>query len=148
MILHNGDEPAISAGSLDLSAGKWLKHPAHMVVPFRGQTPSIYYTALLIPGMAALSYVAEAPDQRVVGLRAPQIGAIHAVHAHWSVSNDPATIVMPTGTGKTETMISVLISAQCRRILLVVPTDALRTQLAGKFISLGFLRAPGCAVIS
>ena len=42
------------------------------------------------------------PAQNRKGLRLPQIGAIHAIHAHWSVSHEPATIVMPTGTGKTE----------------------------------------------
>ncbi|MBN7785280.1 DEAD/DEAH box helicase family protein [Ponticoccus gilvus] len=41
------------------------------------------------------------------GLRPPQVGAIHAALAHWSVSNNPATIVMPTGTGKTETMLAL-----------------------------------------
>ncbi|MGL5734070.1 MAG: DEAD/DEAH box helicase family protein, partial [Beijerinckiaceae bacterium] len=40
------------------------------------------------------------------GLRPPQMGAIHAVKAHWVVSDKPATVVMPTGTGKTETMLA------------------------------------------
>ena len=39
------------------------------------------------------------------GLRLPQYGALAAIQAHWSVCSDAATIVMPTGTGKTETMI-------------------------------------------
>ena len=76
----------------------------------------------------------------VKGLRGPQIGAVHAVHAHWTVSDAPATIVMPTGTGKTETMLSVLVSARCSRALVVVPTDALRTQIAEKFLTLGVLK--------
>lgn len=38
------------------------------------------------------------------GLRSPQIGALHAIAAHWSLSKDPAIVVMPTGTGKTEVM--------------------------------------------
>src|SRR5207244_6039281 len=70
-----------------------------------------------------------------------------AVHAHWCVSDAPATIVMPTGTGKTDTMLSVLVSAGCSRLLVVVPTDALRTQLAERFLSLGILRAPRCTVL-
>src|SRR5690606_10027667 len=41
------------------------------------------------------------------GLRPPQIGALHAIGAHWSLYSQPGTIVMPTGTGKTETMLSV-----------------------------------------
>lgn len=74
------------------------------------------------------------------GLRSPQIGAIHAALAHWEVTNESATIVMPTGTGKTETMLSLLVVAQCRKLLVVVPTDALRTQISNKFISLGLLK--------
>jgi superfamily II DNA or RNA helicase len=46
---------------------------------------------------------------------------------------------MPTGTGKPETMLSVLDSSPSRKVLVVVPTDALRTQLADKFLTLGVL---------
>ncbi|WP_438345905.1 DEAD/DEAH box helicase [Methylorubrum populi] len=78
------------------------------------------------------------------GFRPPQIGAIHAVKAHWIVSNEPATLVMPTGSGKTETMLAVLISEPIERLLVVVPTDALRTQVAGKFADFGVLKRTGC----
>ena len=90
----------------------------------------------------------EDPARGVTGLRGPQIGAVHAVHAHWTVSDVPATIVMPTGTGKTETMLSVLVSARCSRVLVVVPTDALRTQIAEKFLTLGVLKEPGFGVLT
>jgi hypothetical protein len=50
---------------------------------------------------------------------------------------------MPTGTGKTETMLALLVSARCHKLFVVVPTDALRSQLASKFLSLGILKAPG-----
>lgn len=46
------------------------------------------------------------------GLRPPQIGALHAVLAHWTVEFSPATIVMPTGTGKTETMLSLIVCSR------------------------------------
>lgn len=46
---------------------------------------------------------------------------------------------MPTGTGKTETMLSILIANQCPKVLITVPSDALRDQLANKFITLGIL---------
>lgn len=36
------------------------------------------------------------------GLRKPQYGALSAIRAHWTVSSKPATVVLPTGTGKTE----------------------------------------------
>ncbi|WP_237648500.1 hypothetical protein, partial [Streptococcus agalactiae] len=38
------------------------------------------------------------------GLRPPQYGALSAIRSHWVVSNEPATIVLPTGTGKSETI--------------------------------------------
>jgi reverse gyrase len=43
---------------------------------------------------------------------------------------------MPTGTGKTETMLSILVSQECRKVMVVVPTDALRSQLYLKFLTL------------
>ncbi|MGC4087254.1 MAG: DEAD/DEAH box helicase family protein [Polyangiaceae bacterium] len=95
----------------------------------------------------AFSFIEEDPARNIIGLRRPQIGALHAVHAHWAVSDSPATIVMPTGTGKTETMLSVLVSERCEKLLVIVPTDALRTQLAAKFLTLGVLRAPKCTIL-
>lgn len=77
------------------------------------------------------------------GLRPPQIGALHAVLAHWTVTADPATIVMPTGTGKTETMLALLVAQRLERVLVIVPTDTLREQIAGKFLSLGVLKPAG-----
>ena len=55
---------------------------------------------------------------------------------------------MPTGTGKTDTMLGILVSALCARVLVVVPTDPLRTQIAGKFLDLGILRSPGVDVLA
>ena len=78
------------------------------------------------------------------GLRLPQIGALHAALAHWSVSHTPATIVMPTGTGKTETMLALLTCARLPRLMVVVPTNALREQISEKFLTLGVLQACGC----
>ncbi len=74
------------------------------------------------------------------GLRGPQIGALHAVLAHWKVSEDPATVVMPTGTGKTETMLALLVAQRIPRLLVVVPSDALRGQIGRKFLTLGWLK--------
>ena len=75
------------------------------------------------------------------GLRPPQIGALHAVLAHWSVSTKPATIVMPTGTGKTETMLALLTAVGIERLMVVVPNAALRAQIAEKFLTLGILKS-------
>ena len=47
---------------------------------------------------------------------------------------------MPTGTGKTETMLSALAAYVRGPLLVVVPSDILRTQTAHKFLSFGLLR--------
>jgi superfamily II DNA or RNA helicase len=78
------------------------------------------------------------------GLRPPQIGALHAIAAHWSIYRNPATIVMPTGTGKTETMLCTLASSvRSGAILVIVPSDILRSQTALKFVTFGLLRSLG-----
>lgn len=77
------------------------------------------------------------------GLRPPQIGALHAIGAHWSLYKQPATVVMPTGTGKTETMLSALASYIRHPLLVIVPSDALRTQTTAKFMTFGLLRKLG-----
>jgi hypothetical protein len=77
------------------------------------------------------------------GLRLPQIGALHAIAAHFSVGSDfePATVVLPTGTGKTETMLASLVYSRERKMLVLVPSSVLRNQIAGKFSALGVLPA-------
>lgn len=82
----------------------------------------------------------ENKDLDEIGLRNPQIGAIYAILAHWSYSNEVGTVVMPTGTGKTETMLSVLVKEQLKKLLIIVPTDPLRKQISEKFINLGILK--------
>lgn len=74
------------------------------------------------------------------GLRNPQVGAIYSALSYWTVSKDLATIVMPTGTGKTETMMTLLLIKKCHHLLVIVPTDALREQLSEKFSTLGLLK--------
>lgn len=77
-------------------------------------------------------------------LRRPQIGALYSVLGHWHSGLDEAGIVvMPTGTGKTETMLALLLAAKLPKILVVVPTAALRGQIAGKFETLGVLQSAG-----
>jgi superfamily II DNA or RNA helicase len=78
------------------------------------------------------------------GLRSPQVGAVQAALAHWSVSDKPVTVVMPTGTGKTETMLALMVAAEIPRVLVVVPNAQLRTQISDKFLELGVLKACGC----
>ncbi len=78
------------------------------------------------------------------GLRSPQLGAVHAVLGYWTTKRAvPATVVMPTGTGKTETMLALLVAARLRKLLVLVPSDALREQVARKFETLGVLQELG-----
>jgi superfamily II DNA or RNA helicase len=129
----------------DLRDGTWIRHPLL-------KSGKVHYESeiqdVIESWTDAFSYIEEDKTLGVKGLRKPQIGAVHAVHAHWSASDAPATIVMPTGTGKTEVMLSVLVSARCSKLLVVVPTDALREQLAEKFLSLGVLKETDCRVLA
>ena len=137
----------VSLGSeaLDLSDAHWCRHPLLSDTP-----PQLapLAEAALASWRHAFSFSLEDPETGVIGLRPPQAGALHALHAHWSVSRETATVVMPTGTGKTETMLSTLTSTDCPRVLVVVPTDALRTQIAEKFETLGLLKVAGNAVLA
>lgn len=92
----------------------------------------------------------KAKDGKVIksGFRPPQVGALHALKAHWTVSSKIATVVMPTGTGKTETMIAASYMEQAKCVLVVVPSDALRTQIGQAFSNLGMLPAANLIVDS
>tara|TARA_Y100000588_G_scaffold293362_1_gene312988 strand:- start:426 stop:3578 length:3153 start_codon:yes stop_codon:yes gene_type:complete len=76
-------------------------------------------------------------------LRPPQKGAIHGLLCHWSLSNEVATIVLPTGTGKTETMLVVSLVDKAQKTLVIVPTIELKEQIAEKFGTWGMLRKLG-----
>ncbi len=83
-------------------------------------------------------------DGLIGGLRVPQLGAVHAVLGFWTTgSPEPATVTMPTGTGKTETMVALMAAAQPESLLVIVPSDALRTQISAKFETYGVLQTSG-----
>lgn len=136
---------SVDADELDLTNGAWVTHPAKAAEPPVAATVA---TVARKSWSRAFQFAEEDPRNAVVGLRKPQAGALHAIHAHWSTSGESATVVMPTGTGKTETMLAVLTSASCERVLVVVPTDALRSQIADKFETLGLLKVPGNSVLA
>ncbi len=116
-------------------------------------------------GLANLEFYADTPDKvlqswvnrfefrtedeanGLPGLRVPQIGALHAISAHFAVGKEfeAATVVLPTGTGKTETMLAAQVYRRLSRTLVLVPSDQLRTQIASKFTTLGVL--PGAGVV-
>jgi superfamily II DNA or RNA helicase len=148
--ISSGDQRVVCAAGAsrttsDLRAGIWLRHPLLKSgnVDYESEIREVVQS-----WMGAFSYIEEDKSRDAKGLRKPQIGAVHAVHAHWSASDTPATIVMPTGTGKTEVMLSILVSARCSKLLVVVPTDALRVQLAEKFLTLGVLKERDSRVLN
>uniref|UniRef100_UPI003A9334CF DEAD/DEAH box helicase n=1 Tax=Marinobacter sp. TaxID=50741 RepID=UPI003A9334CF len=84
------------------------------------------------------------PETSAPGLRKPQLAALYATLGHLVVDpSSTATVVMPTGTGKTDTMLALIIAAKMARTLILVPSDALRTQLVGKSADMKTLRTVG-----
>jgi superfamily II DNA or RNA helicase len=124
--------------TLDISAaGHWQKHRdqrAYSIDAIQRQRD-----AVLESWNAGIIYRTDKNGRN--GLRTPQLGALHAVSSHWTITQKPAIIVMPTGTGKTEVMLATTLASQCRTVLVVVPSDALRSQTAIKFQTLGVLRS-------
>lgn len=90
---------------------------------------------------SSFKFIEEDSQNEIPGLRPPQIGGIHA--ALGFIRSDetvPATIVMPTGTGKTETILSIVVAGKFERSLILVPSDPLRDQTKNKFTEFGLLR--------
>jgi superfamily II DNA or RNA helicase len=109
---------------------KWLKHPKN----------ADYSHGEVLESWANQFVYKSEVDEYHPGLRKPQLGALHAILGHFLAPNDVATVVLPTGTGKTETMLSALVAGQCKKLLVTVPNAALRTQLLEKFCTLGVLK--------
>ena len=123
-----------NAGRINIQ--RWLKQPL-----FQNITPE----DVVATWVDKFKFIKENEQQNIKGLRPPQIGALHSILAHIHNADDKAIVVMPTGTGKTETMLATLISNCCKKLLVSVPSDSLRTQIAQKFITLGLLKEYGIA---
>lgn len=117
---------------------KWLKHPKQ-----NEATPE----AVVKSWENKFNYKLEG-DEAHPGLRKPQLGALYALLSHMLAPTETATVVLPTGTGKTETMLSALVAGQCKRLLVTVPTKALRGQLFVKFKTLGVLKEPRFDIVA
>ena len=116
---------------------KWLKHPK-----------KVEHTAEEVLESWSNQFVyKEEIDEAHPGLRKPQLGALHAVLGHFLSPQDIATIVLPTGTGKTETMLSAMVAGKCKRLLVTVPSSALRNQIFRKFKTLGVLKDPKFGIV-
>lgn len=138
---------AAASVTFDLADARWIAHP-DSARPFATLADFEANAAATRDSWhGAFTYRQEDVSRGIEGLRPPQIGAIHAIQSHWTVSNETATVVLPTGVGKTETMLSTLIAETCHRLLVVVPTDVLRTQIADKFVSLGLLKSPRFGIV-
>lgn len=84
------------------------------------------------------------PHDEPGSLRRPQIAALHSIVGYQSSGLDePAIVVMPTGTGKTETMLAWMVATRPAKLLVIVPSTTLRDQIAAKFESLGILQREG-----
>jgi superfamily II DNA or RNA helicase len=123
----------------DFNAGRinilrWLKHPLFQ---------TITQEDVVATWVDKFKFIKENEQLNIKGLRPPQVGALYSILAHIHNADDKAIVVMPTGTGKTETMLATLISNCCKKLLVSVPSDSLRTQIAQKFITLGLLKEYG-----
>lgn len=122
------------AATTDIPSGRWVDGNAAATDP----------AAVLRSLDGAFQFIEDDPVRGRQGLRSPQLGATHTVLGYWSTKKEePATVVMPTGTGKTDTMLALFCTGRPERLLVIVPSDALRTQIADKFLSLGVLQEFG-----
>lgn len=112
----------------------WLKHPL---------SRSYTNEEIIESWEDGFNFIEENIGEGKAGMREPQIAGLFAILSHLKVSEEIGTVVMPTGTGKTETMLAALVANRCKKILITVPSDALRNQLALKFISFGLLKKFG-----
>jgi len=110
---------------------KWLKHPLDNTFSMED---------ILRSWENNFNFIEEDTSRGINGLREPQIAALYSILSHIKVSDEMGIVVMPTGTGKTETMLSTLVSNRCKKILITVPSDALREQITKKFLTLGLLK--------
>ncbi|MDN5543564.1 MAG: DEAD/DEAH box helicase family protein, partial [Acinetobacter sp.] len=78
---------------------------------------------------ASLLSLVQQRQEPNAGFRTGQLGALHAVLAHFSVQDDPALICLPTGYGKTSLMMALPYLLRADRVLIVEPSDALRKQV-------------------
>jgi superfamily II DNA or RNA helicase len=126
---QSATETKLTSNSIRLL--RWLKHP---------QDKDSSTAEIVSSWSNKFSFIEEDIEQNIKGLREPQIAALYSILSHLKVSDDIGTIVMPTGTGKTEVMLTALVASKCNRLLVVVPSDALREQTYNKFFSLGLLK--------
>lgn len=75
------------------------------------------------------------------GLRNAQLGAIHAIASHFTVNDDPALVVMPTGSGKTAVLNLSAYLLHANRVLVISSSVMVRGQIVDEFSTLRTLKA-------
>jgi len=77
-------------------------------------------------------------------LREAQAGAYWAVRSHFTVSDVPALVVMPTGSGKTAVMTLTAFGLVEKRLLIIAPNRVITEQIEREFQTLDIARETGC----
>lgn len=134
ILLADKKPTEISLANQEIVLKNWLKHPLKR---------EFNTTEIKTSWLNNFNFVEENTQIQSQGLREPQIAALYSILSHLKISENIGTIVMPTGTGKTETMLSTLIAGNLDKIIVTVPSDALRTQISNKFLKLGLLKQFG-----
>jgi superfamily II DNA or RNA helicase len=155
--IHNGDDGGLLACS---PYGVWRAHRGSSIGPdepltaslpvldsgtgrihWRGSREQVPPDKVLASFDGAIGFTAH---NRPKSLRRPQIAALHSIVGYQSSGlAEPGIVVMPTGTGKTETMLAWLVAQRPPKVLVIVPSGALRDQIASKFETLGILQQEG-----
>ncbi|MGC2236542.1 MAG: DEAD/DEAH box helicase family protein [Pyrinomonadaceae bacterium] len=75
------------------------------------------------------------------GLRNAQLGAVHAIASHFTLfSDEPALIIMPTGSGKTAVLNLSPYLLQANRVLVISSSVMVRGQIVDEFSTLKTLK--------
>lgn len=82
------------------------------------------------------------------GLRKAQIGAIHQIGGHFTVSKKPGIVIMPTGAGKTAVLMMSPFVLRANRVLVITPSRLVRNQISQGFAALQPLRSLGVISIN
>ncbi|GAA4326686.1 hypothetical protein GCM10023149_29640 [Mucilaginibacter gynuensis] len=80
-------------------------------------------------------------DSKLKGLRNAQIGAIHAIGSQFTLfPNEPALVIMPTGSGKTAVLNLSAYLLRAKRVLVISSSVMVRGQIANEFGTLKTLK--------
>jgi len=74
------------------------------------------------------------------GLRRSQIGALHAISAHFSLREQPAVVVLPTGAGKTAVLMLTPFMLCSQRTLVLTQSRFVREQIVKDYKALIILK--------